>query len=257
MKPIFALLLGLNAFVLHAQDVLKTWEIPPYTVQLLRHEQAEHTSGYDLVSNKKKNYMKTYHITKDEVGFLQLSYHQVSKDSCIVSFLEAAPNRPKDGHVANKIQLNLCNLTKQIKAVNKPSWNAADIKSAQIQPLDSSFVNYYNPHTPIKVKDYNDGKPMPLHPKNITGFLLFFGSSYILAPYHEDDFKGQFTPHFKVRLEGDFSQPKEILLYWERFLVDGYIYSSGGQNNTPFFNSFWESNLKLWEMEQNRPAQQE
>jgi hypothetical protein len=235
-------------FALYGQELLRTWNIPPYKVQLLRHEHVEH--NWEMrPGSKPKSYMKTYLITKDGEDFLQLSYHKISKDSCIIDFLEATPNRPKNGHVANMIQLNLCQQTMHQTKVEKPAWDPAIVQGITIQPLAEVFLNQYNPHSPIEVQNFNQGHAIPLHTKNVTGFYLLFESSYILAPYYEEEFTGPNKPHFRLFLEGEFPQPKEVLLYWDRFIVDGYVYGMGEKGIEPFSNRFWSANLKLLELE--------
>lgn len=238
----------LIASIAKGQRTLKVWQVEDYQIALIEHEQVrEYSEQWPFRQPSeadKRATMRQYSITRNGAAITQGGYLQVSVDSCALTFLEYTEGRPRDGHVADKVVLNLCRITCQRTAVVKPTWRREMIEKVTLQPLDSVFHNPYNPHMPYRVTDYNDGAAVPLHPKMIDAFPLFFENSYIISMYIESDFYGHYRPHFKLTIY-EKDKTSTVLFYWASYIVDGYMYGGGVQYGAAEDLHFWESNLKL------------
>ncbi len=238
---VIAVLLVFSPFQGKGQ-VIKSWKIDSFQVNLIRQQHVQ--ESYNASFNAKKTYYTFFEIKKNHQSITIGGTIQVSPDSCEISFLELPKLRVKNGLVGVHYFLNLCSQTLKSSKIYKPSWEFAAIQSPNIIPLDSLFHNPYSVHQPFAVKSFSEPKAQVMHPKVLEGFLLFFNDAYLVAPYVESDFQ---KPH-QVQFEITFTHkgnPQRVLLYWKRFLVNGYVYDMGGIVNEPFCLKIWESNLKL------------
>ena len=135
-------------------------------------------------------------------------------------------------------------MKEQILKLRKEGKSYNEISNVTIRPLDSLYFNPYNPYEPYIVPHFDKGKKMELHPKMIEGFLLFFNETYIIAPYDENEFPSPHNPHFEINFT-HHGVEKSVLLYWGKYIADGYVYNSGGSYIEPSDLRFWEANLKL------------
>jgi len=239
---LFLLLVFLQAS--SAQKIIKTWEIDSFQVSLIQFEQVQESFEMKVYPPKAPSYYRMLEVKKNNLPVLIGGNLQVSKDSCRLTFLELPAARNKNGKVATLYNINLC--TKQLNAspVFKPVWNIEVIKNASIRPLDSTYYNPYNPHAPYTIRNFGTGEKVALHTKMLEGFILFFEHSNIIAPYNEKEFPAPHKPHFELTFMHNGVE-KTLLLYWGKYIVDGYVYSGEGSYIEPSDLRFWEANLKL------------
>lgn len=245
----FSLLILLSFFITvncQSQSLLKNWTIDSFQISLYRIEQARVDVG--IFHSTPPSYFTMFEIKKNNFPItLGGGGIEVSKDSCILSFLELPQIRVKNGNVGTLYEINLCKKEILSKTVTKPNWTIEEIDSITITPLDSAIYNQYNPREPIVVPHYNMGKPVKLHYKMVEGFLIFFNDAYLTASFKPTDFMKPYNPTFEFTIyKGEKSV--SINYYWGRFLVDGFIYGGGtryGGGSGSDELKFWEANLKL------------
>ena len=226
-------------------QIIKSWTIDSFQVNLVRYEQVQETPGIFPIDRPSTTaFYSLFEIKKGGKLVTLGGNYSLSKDSCFLSFLELPSPRIKNGKVGKFYTLELCNLKITAKTISKPTWNRNEISNLTIKPLDSLYHNPYNPHQPFVVPHFNKGEKMPLHPKMIEGFLLFFNEVYVIAPYYENEFPSPHNPHFELNFTHN-GQEKSVLLYWGKYIVDGFVYTSGGSYIEPSDLRFWEANLKL------------
>jgi hypothetical protein len=227
-------------------QIIKSWKIDSIQVELIRIEHAHDNGGihYHVPSS----YFTMFEIKKNNLPVtIGGGGIDVSKDSCVISFLELPKNRVRNGVVGHTYKINLCESAISSQKVIKPQWTMSTIDSITITPLDSVIYNPFNPWQPIVVPNYNSGKPVKLHHKMVEGFLIFFNDAFLTASFKPTDFLKPNNPTFQFTL---YMGKKSISInyYWGRFLVDGFVYGggsrySGGSGSDEL--KFWESNLKL------------
>lgn len=245
-KLLFLYLSSLVYFNCYSQ-IIKTWNIDSFQIELIRIEQARVDVGIHY--HVPPSFFTMFEVKKNNLPItIGGGGIDVSKDSCIISFLELPKNRVKNGIVGHTYRINLCKSEISSQKVVKPQWTLDAIDSMTIMPLDSVIYNHYNPWQPIVVPHYNMGKPVKLHPKMVVGFLMFFNDAYLTASFKPTDFLKPYNPTFEFTL---YTGKKSLSLkyYWGRFLVDGFIYGGGtafGGGSGSDELKFWEANLKLW-----------
>ncbi len=223
--------------VFFAQELIKNWEIPPYTIELYRVEQEQEYGGIDVQAIGKpqkpqKASYTTYYILKNGKPTTVSGYIRTSKDSCELNFIDLGPTRNLTGVLGQDVVLNLC--TKKLKAVaiQKPAW-------LQI-PIDSAFI-----------KDLQTDSIQRVHPKMNEAIRIFTTHEYTVLnnKYIPSEWQAPYLPRYQISIYQGKAK-HEILFYWDRFIIDNYIYSSGGNSGTRAADKhFWESNLKLIEQD--------
>ncbi len=227
-------------------QVVKTWTIDSFQVNLVRYEQEQETPGiFPIDRPTAKAFYSLFEIKKLGKLVTLGGNYSLSKDSCSLAFLELPSPRIKNGTVGTYYTLGLCNRKVTAKTVTKPGWILSEISTATIRPLDSLYYNPYNQNAPFKVPNYNSGKKIALHPKMIEGLLVFFNATYLVAPYHKSEFPAPHNPHFELNFTYN-GEEKSVLMYWGRYIVDGYVYSGEGSYIEPSDLRFWEANERLW-----------
>lgn len=227
-------------------QIIKTWKIDSFQVEHIRIEQARVDIGIHY--HVPPSYFTMFEIKKNNLPItIGGGGIDVSKDSCVISFLELPKDRVKNGIVGHTYKINLCKSEISSQKVIKPQWTISAIDSMTITPLDSVIYNQYNPWQPILVPHFNLGKPVKLHHKMVEGFLIFFNDAYLTASLKPTDFSKSYNPTFEFTFYlGEKSV--SINYYWGRFLVDGFIFGGGSRNGGGSGSDelkFWEANLKL------------
>lgn len=226
-------------------QIIKSWTIDSFQVNLVRYEQVQGTAGIFPIDRPSATaFYSLFEIRKHWKLITLGGNYSLSKDSCVIKFFELPEPRIKNGKVGTFYTLGLCNNKITAKTISKPTWNYNEVSNATIRPLDSLYYNPYNQNEPFVVPHFERGEKMALHPKMIEGFLLFFNESYIIAPYNEGEFPSPHNPHFEINFTQNGIE-KSVLLYWGKYITDGYVYNSGDSFIEPFDLRFWEANLKL------------
>lgn len=236
------LIIFLSNYSLFGQ-VIKTWEIDSFQVNLIRYETVHESQGI-FPLEKPSRFNSLIEIRKHGKIVSMGGNYTLSKDSCTIKFFELPDPRIKNGKVGTFYTLGLCNKKITAKTISKPTWNYNEISNATIRPLDSLYYNPYNQNEPFVVPHFERGEKMALHPKMIEGFLIFFDDCYIIAPYYENEFPAPHNPHFEINFTYNGIE-KSVLLYWGKYIADGYVYTGEGSFIEPSDLRFWEANLKL------------
>ena len=243
-KKVLILLFLIIVFNTNSQ-IIKSWTIDSFQVNLIRYEQVQETPGiFPIDRPSAKAYNSLIEIRKHGKLIKMGGNYSLSKDSCSLSFFELPDPRIKNGIVGAFYTLDLCNKKITVKRISKPTWNYNEISKATIRPLDSLYYNPYNQNEPFVVPHFERGEKVALHPKMIEGFLLFFNYCYILAPYNKNEFPAPHNPHVEINFTYN-GQEKSILLYWGKYIADGFVYTGEGSFIEPSDLRFWEANLKL------------
>lgn len=243
-KKALVLLFLIIVFNTNSQ-IIKSWTIDSFQVNLIRYEQVQDTPGiFPIDRPSAKAYYSLIEIIKHGKLIKMGGNYSLSKDSCSLSFFELPDPRIKNGIVGAFYTLDLCNKKITVKRISKPTWNYNEISKATIRPLDSLYYNPYNQNEPFVVPHFESGEKVALHPKMIEGFLLFFNNCYIIAPYNKNEFPPPHNPHFEINFTVN-DQEKSVLLYWGRYIADGFVYTGEGSFIEPSDLRFWEANLKL------------
>lgn len=227
----------LNAAVF-GQEIIKSWNFPPYEVQLIRYEQVRENGGIDFEQIKHQrecapNYHTTFRVFQDGKAINGAAHIRVSKDSCELNFIDLGAQRNLTGVLGHDISLNIC--TKNIidKLIEKPSWLLISIDSAFITDLVSDSVQ-------------------KCHPKMNEALKIFTTNNYTVLRniYIPSEWQAPYKPRYQIILYQGNTQ-HEILLYYDRYIIDGYVYSAGNNQGTQAEDvHFWKSNLKLNQREQ-------
>lgn len=227
-----------------AQVPIKKWLIQSYEIQLVELNPVTEYPGINHAKTPKSKQLYSYNVKFNGKQIKPAGIIQVSNDSCNISVFERFELRNKSSHVGNHLSFNLCTLSLKKKAINKPAFRSESILRATIQPLDSVFFNPYDPHNPLRVVSYMNGQIKPLTAKLIESFVIFFENTNIQAPYKTDEFTGACKPHFEMVIY-EKGKTIPVLLYWDKFIIDGYVYNMGETSINPFDIRFWEGNLKF------------
>lgn len=236
--------------IIHASacssQVVKTWTIDSFQVNLVRYEQVQETPGiFPIDRTSARSFYSLFEIKKQGKLVTLGGNYSLSTDSCFLSFLELPSPRIKNGKVGTFYTLGLCNRKVTAKTVTKPSWILNEISNATIRPLDSLYYNPYNQNVPFNVPNYNTGNKTALHPKMIDGLLVFFNATYLVGPYRSSEFPAPHNPHFELNFTYK-GEEISVLMYWGRYIVDGYVYTGEGSYIQPTDLRFWEANERLW-----------
>lgn len=234
---LFCILFLLLTSPYRSQELLRKWQIPPYTVELYHFEQVQEYGGIDIevIRNprpQKKAYYTSYHIIKNGQPTHASGQIRISKDSCQLNFIDLGVTRSLTGILGQDVVLNLCNNTIQSTPIEKPSWLSTSIDSAIITDLQTDSIQ-------------------PLHPKMNDAVRIFTTHEYtvLINKYIASEWKSPYLPRYQITVyQGKIRH--ELLLYYDRYIIDNYIYSSGNNQGTQAADKhFWESNLKLLQMD--------
>jgi len=219
---------------LQSQDLLNKWDIPPYTVELYRVKQVQEYYGgidIDAIRNprpQKKAYYTSYQILKNGQPTNVSGHIRISKDSCQLNFIDLGVNRSLTGVLGQDVFLNLCENSMQSKPIEKPSWLSTTIDSAFIKDLQTDSIQ-------------------SVHPKMNEAIRIFTTHNYTVLQnkYIPSEWQAPYLPRYQITIyQGNAKH--DVLLYWERYIIDNYVYSSGGSyGSTEEDKHFWQSNLKL------------
>lgn len=250
IKSILLIPLFILNFHLNSQSiVVSTWTIGDYKIELIE-EGRQKDVEFDTrqlppsMPNRINRKYRFFSIQKNDPSWSHAARIDVSADSCKLTFLEFTAGRPRNGHVGNKIKLDLCHLKLSSSPVIKPSIDPARMSHAEIRPLDSLFYQPYPDRPPLKVVEYNGGASRTVHEKNVIGLNLFLESMSLTNEFKAEEFVGQSKPHFEVTWIED-NKKRKLILYWNLFIIDGFIYSNANSYGDAFDIRFWEANLKL------------
>lgn len=236
----------LNAAVF-GQEIIKSWEVPPYEVQLIRYEQVRENGGIDIeqIRNPKAtppNYNTTFAVFQEGKAINGAAHIRVSKDSCNLNFIDLGQQRNLNGILGHDIFINLCTNKLIDKPIEKPSWLYA--------PIDSAFI-----------KDLNTDSLSKCHPKMNEALKIFTTHQYTVLrnKYIPSEWKAPYQPRYQITVYQGAAQ-HEVLLYYDMYIIDGYLYSAGNNQGTQAEDlHFWQSNLKLLQrdqlIDQNRTRQ--
>ena len=217
-----------------SQDLLNKWDIPPYTVELYRVEQVQESYGgidLDAIRNPrppKKAYYTSYHLLKNGQPTTVSGYIRTSKDSCQLNFIDLGPNRSLTGVLGQDVFLDLCKGTLQSKPIEKPSWLST--------PIDSAFI-----------RDLQTDSIQSVHPKMNDAIRIFTTHNYTVLQnkYIPSEWQAPYLPRYQITIYQGKAK-HEVLLYWDRYIIDNYVYATGGSHgSTEEDKHFWQSNLKL------------
>lgn len=221
-----------------SQALLKTWHIPPYSIELYRFEQIQDYGGIDIEAIRnnrpqKKAYYTTYHILKNGLPTTISAQIRTSKDSCQLNFIDLGTTRNLTGILGHDVMLNLCKNTLELKPIEKPNWLSTSIDSAIIKDLQSDSVQR-------------------MHPKMNEALRIFTTHEYTILnnKYIASEWQDPILPRYQITLFQGKTQ-HEVLLYYDRYIIDNFIYSTGSNQGTRAEDlHFWESNLKLLQRDQ-------
>lgn len=227
----------LNAAVF-GQVIIKSWEVPPYEVQLIRYEQVRENGGIDIeqIRNPKAsppNYNTTFAVFQEGKAINGAAHIRVSKDSCNLNFIDLGQQRNLNGILGHDIFINLCTNKLIDKPIEKPSWLYA--------PIDSAFI-----------KDLNTDSLSKCHPKMNEALKIFTIHQYTVLrnKYIPSEWKAPYQPRYQITVYQGAAQ-HEVLLYYDMYIIDGYLYSAGNNQGTQAEDlHFWQSNLKLLQRDQ-------
>lgn len=244
----FALLFILISQASVAQISVKNWSIGDYRVELIESFNERVDFGMDFnfkeIQRNNATIHRSFVVKHFDKEIVPAGTLRMSKDSCVLSFLEYTSNRPKNGHVGDYVELDLCNLSEKVRSVIKPIFDPKEMSNVTIKPLDSIFYQPYSHLGPARVVLFENGQSRALHMKNIEGLAIFMESMWIFNVYREEEFVSPLKPRFEIVWEEN-GKHREMLLYWNYFIVDGFMYSNNSSNNDNFDIRFWEANLKL------------
>ncbi|MEY5000534.1 MAG: hypothetical protein RLZZ211_570 [Bacteroidota bacterium] len=228
---------GISSIYLYSQEILKTWQIPPYTVRLVKFENITEDVGIRVYPNgKAKSYYLVFEITNDSQNFEISGHIRVSNDSTKLYLIEVPQPRNSEGLMGQDVTINLATKTVQSSPIMKPKWLWQDMDSAVIVRLsdDSTQRLVYK----------------------MTDAILLFGTDQTMTlryKYIPVEWKAPNIPNFKVLI---FQKDKfhEILFYSNYYIMDGYVYASwGGLGQARGYGEgFWNSNIYLKEQEKEK-----
>jgi hypothetical protein len=240
MKPFLLLFTSFFFLVLYTsgQDLLKKWDIPPYSIELFRIEQVQEYGGIDIEANRnprlpQKAYYTSYQILKNGQQTILSGHIRTSKDSCQLSFIDLGTSRNLTGILGEDVVLNLCENTIQSKPIEKPNWLST--------PIDSAFIT-----------DLQSDSVQRMHPKMNEALRIFTTHEYTVLnnKYIASEWQAPFLPRYLIILFQGKTR-HEVLLYYDRYIIDNFIYSTGSNQGTRAEDlHFWESNLKLLQTDQ-------
>ena len=241
MKPFLLLFTSYILFVpfVFGQELLKKWNISSYTIELYRVEQVQESYGgidIEAIRNPrtpKKAFYTTFNILKNGKQTIISGHIRTSKDSCQLNFIDLGITRSLSGVLGQDVVLNLCEKTIKSKPIEKPNWLTIPIDSALIKDLQSDSVQR-------------------MHPKMNEALRIFTTHEYTVLnnKYIPSEWQAPYLPRYQITVYQGKAK-HEVLLYWDRYIIDNYVYSSGNNQGTAAADKhFWESNLKLLQRDQ-------
>lgn len=240
MKPFLLLFTSYILFVpfVFGQELLKKWNISSYTIELYRIEQVQGYVGIDIEASSnprppKKAFYTSYHILKNGQQTILSGHIRTSKDSCQLNFIDLGRTRNLTGVLGQDVVLNLCKNTIELKPIEKPNWLSTPIDSAIIKDLRSDSVQR-------------------MHPKMNEALRIFTTHEYTVLnnKYIPSEWQAPNLPRYQITVYQGKAK-HEVLLYWDRYIIDNFMYSSGNNQGTSAADKhFWESNLKLLQRDQ-------
>jgi hypothetical protein len=228
---------GISSIYLDSQEILKTWQIPPYTVRLVKFENITEDFGIRVYPHgKAKSYYQVFEISKYSLNFERSGHIRVSNDSTKLYLIEVPQLRNSEGLMGQDVTINLATKTVQSSPIMMPKWLWQDMDSAVIVRLsdDSTQRLVYK----------------------MTDAILLFGTDHTMTlryKYIPAEWKAPNIPNFKVLI---FQKDKfhEILFYSNYYIMDGYVYANwGGLGQARGYGEgFWNSNIYLEEQEREK-----
>jgi hypothetical protein len=236
MNKLFFILLfcGFSSIYLFSQEIVKSWQIPPYTVQLVKYENITEDVGIRIYpQGKAKSYYQVFEITNDSLNFERSGHIRVSNDSTKLYLIEVPQPRNSEGLMGQDVTINLATKTVQNTPIMKPKWLWQDMDSAVLVRL-------------------SDDSTQRLVFK-MTDAILLFGRDQTMNlkyKYIPTEWKAPNIPNYKALLYHK-NKRQEILFYSNYYIMDGYIYSTwGGMGQARGYGEgFWNSNIYLLEQE--------
>ena len=150
-----------------------------------------------------------------------------------MSFIDLGTSRNLTGILGEDVVLNLCENTIQSKPIEKPNWLST--------PIDSAFIT-----------DLQSDSVQRMHPKMNEALRIFTTHEYTVLnnKYIASEWQAPFLPRYLIILFQGKTR-HEVLLYYDRYIIDNFIYSTGSNQGTRAEDlHFWESNLKLLQTDQ-------
>lgn len=239
MKNVFTLLIFIifSHFKACSQYVLKSWQIPPYTVQLVSYENISEDVRIKLYpKGKVKSCHQVYEITNDALNFERSGQIRVNKDSTKLYLIEVPKPRNSGGLMGNDVTLDLLTSMVHSSPISKPKWLWQETDSAVLVRLSDDSTQR------LVIK--------------MTEAILLFGrdqSMNLKYKYIPTEWIAPNIPNYKVLLYQN-NKLQEILFYSNYYIMDGYVYSTwGGMGQARGYGEgFWNSNIKLREQEREK-----
>lgn len=234
MKLMLTLFVILSRHFLFAQEIVKTWHVEPYTVQLIKCENISEDVGIRIYpQGKAKSYYQFYEITNNTQNFERSGHIRVSNDSTKLYLIEVPQPRNSEGLMGQDVTINLATKTVQSSPIMKPKWLWQDADSAVL----------------IRLSDDSTQRLVP----KMTDAILLFGRDQTMNlryKYIPSEWKVPNIPNYKVQIYQKNKQ-QEILFYSNYYIMDGYVFATwGGLGQARGYGEgFWNSNIYLREQE--------
>lgn len=227
--------------VMIAQEAIKSWNIDPYTIQLVKYENITEDVGIRIYpQGKAKSYYHLFDISKNSSNF-QLSGHiRVNKDSSKLTFIELEKPRKTEGILGYDVLINLQAKTLKINPISKPRWLWEATDSALIIRFSDSSTQLLSPKMTDIIQLCGRHESMNLH-----------------YNYIPEEWKPPYVPSYKTILyQGNKNY--EILFYANYYIMEGYVYSTGGGGAlaSGFGEGFWTANFKVIDQERKKNGDQ-
>lgn len=237
MKLVLTLLFNLCSLFLFAQEIVKTWHVEPYTVQLIKYENISEDVGIKIYpQGKAKSYYQVFEITNNTLNFERSGHIRVNKDSTKLYLIEVALPRSSEGVMGNDVTIDLATNTVQSTPIIKPKWLWEDADSAVLVRL-------------------SDDSTQRLVPQMTDGILLFGRDQTMNLRYKyiPSEWKAPNIPNYKVLIYQKNKQ-REILFYSNYYILEGYVFATwGGLGQARGYGEgFWNSNIYLRKQERKK-----
>jgi hypothetical protein len=239
MNKLFFILIfcGFSSFDLYSQEILETWQIPPYTVQLVKYENITEDVGIRIYpQGKAKSHYQAFEITNDSLNFERSGHIRVSNDSTKLYLIEVPKPRNPEGLMGQDVTINLATKSAQSTPIMKPIW--------LWQVMDSAVL--------VRLSDDSTQRLVI----KMTDAIQWIGKDQTMTlryKYIPTEWKAPNIPNYKALLyQGN--KTHEILFYSNYYIMDGYVYSTRGglAQASGFGEGFWNSNLKLSAQEREK-----
>lgn len=201
-------------------EILKTYHIQEYTVNLLKSQKAVETTLEIRLPSETADYAygEYYQVVKNDSTIAGLAYNE---GECTIYFDEYKKTPNGDYAYDHATILNLCKLTVRKETPPDLPWLNKQIDSITIYPLDSILDrdNYQGQKTIIT--DYTNRKPEKLNALNASNFIFLYGNP---SPIHFSPPSESRIEHYKVSLYAN-GQAYDIYLYYDRFYYQTWSFS--------------------------------